>query len=161
MANPRATAAATILWLGCLATPALADVTGFLGVNTTPANRPVVGGAFSVSLLVIGFEGEYSQTTTDQTSGSPSLQTGMGNVFVQNPIPVGGIQVYVTAGGGIYREELGIEKTTDVGTNFGGGAKIELVSHIKLRVDYRVFKLAGSAKYATPKRLYLGLTLGL
>ena len=143
------------------ATPARADVTAFMGVNTTPANRAVTGGALGVSLLIVGFEGEYANTKGGDTVGAPSLQTGMGNIYVQNPIPLAGIQFYATTGAGLYREELGSLSSTTVAVNTGGGAKIELISHVKLRVDYRVFKLNGSATNPTPKRFYLGLTLSL
>src|SRR5436309_216650 len=156
----RAIATAT-LSCGLLATPAFADITGFIGANTTPANRSVVGGALSVSLLIVGFEVEYARTTQDLTSSAPSLQTGMGNLFVQNPIPIAGFQFYATAGGGLFHEELGTSGTTSFGANTGGGVKIELVSHVKVRIDYRVFKLAGGPKNPTPKRIYVGLSLSL
>jgi hypothetical protein len=156
----RAMAMATLLFT-LFATAAFADITGFIGANMTPANRPVVGGAFSVSLLVIGFEMEYAKTTIDLMSSAPSLQTGMGNLFIQNPIPIAGIQFYATAGGGLFREELGTDRTTNFGANSGGGAKIELISHVRLRIDYRVFKLAGNPKNPVPKRIYFGLSLGL
>jgi opacity protein-like surface antigen len=153
-------AALAVALAGLTATPAFADVTGFIGVNTTPANRTVFGAAVSVSALAIGLEGEYAKTTVDETSQAPSLQTGMANLFVQNPVPLAGLQFYATIGGGLYRESLGTSETTNVGGNVGAGVKIALVSHVKLRVDYRVFKLAGDAINPTPKRLYLGLSLG-
>ncbi len=141
--------------------PARADITGFIGANTTPANRVVTGGALSISLLVVGFEGEYAKTTADDVAGAPSLQTGMGNVFLQNPIPLAGIQFYATAGAGLFREELGAASTTNFGVNTGAGTKIELISHVKLRIDYRVFKLSGRPLNSVPKRIYVGLTLSL
>ena len=155
------TAVLAVALLALTATTAWADITGFIGVNTTPVNRVLEGGAISVSLLAFGFEGEYARTTADDVAGAPSLQTGMGNGFVQNPIPLMGITFYATAGGGIFKEELGTASTTSVGMNTGGGAKIEVVSHIMLRIDYRVFKLLGNPKNPTPKRLYIGLSLAL
>jgi opacity protein-like surface antigen len=153
------TIAASLVLLA--ATPARADITAFLGVNTTPANRLVTGGALSVSILIVGFEGEYAVTRSDDQAGAPSLKTGMANAFLQNPIPIKGLQFYVTAGGGLYNEALGPSSTTGLATNVGAGAKIELVSHVKLRIDYRVFNLAGSPLQPTPKRLYAGLSLSL
>ena len=153
-----------VAWAVCAvllaASPAAADVTGFVGVNTTPANRPVIGAALGAGALVIGFEIEYARTTVDETSRAPSLHTGMLNLFAQNPIPLAGLQLYVTFGGGVFREELGAARTTSVGGNAGAGVKIALVSHLRLRVDYRVFKLAGSPINPTPKRVYLGLSVG-
>ena len=143
------------------AMPARADVTGFLGVNTTPANRALTGGAVGVTLLVVGFEGEFARTRETTDVLAPALTTGMGNVFLQNPIPIGGFTFYVTTGAGLYHESLGTLSTTSVGINTGGGVKIALVSHVRLRVDYRVFKLSGSPLNATPKRIYLGLNLSL
>jgi hypothetical protein len=147
--------------LALTSAPAWADITGFIGVNTTPANRVLEGGAISMSLLAIGFEGEFARTTADEVVGAPSLITGMGNLFVQNPIPVMGLTFYGTAGGGIFKEDLGTASTTNVGVNIGGGAKIEVVSHVMLRIDYRVFRLQGSPINPTPKRIYLGLSLSL
>jgi hypothetical protein len=153
-----------VLVLGLIAaaaSPARADVTGFLGVNTTPANRTLVGGSLGVSLLIVGFEGEYAQTRESTDALAPSLQTGTGNVFVQNPIPIFGVTFYAITGAGLYHESLGPSSDTGFAVNTGLGAKIDLVSHVRLRVDYRVFKLAGSPKNATPKRIYVGLNLGL
>src|SRR5207244_1428278 len=42
--------------LSAMAAPAYADATGFIGANTTPANRLVKGAAIGFSLLIIGFE---------------------------------------------------------------------------------------------------------
>ena len=159
---PRARILVLFVLLQTLAAiPARADITAFIGVNTTPANRIVTGGALSVSLLVVGFEAEYAQTQPDDASAAPSLRTGMGNVFVQNPIPIAGIQFYVTTGGGLYREEVASSSTTNFGVNTGAGARIELISHVRLRVDYRIFNLRGAPRNATPKRIYVGLSLSL
>ena len=51
------------------------------------------------------------------------------------------------------------ESTTNVGTNFGGGVKISLLGPLRVRVDYRVFKLSGDAVYETPQRFYVGANL--
>ena len=82
-------------------TAAFADVTAFIGANTTPANRQVRGAAGGISLLIVAFEFEYAFTPDDPTVSAPSLKTGMGNVLLQTPFPVAGFQPYVTAGGGI------------------------------------------------------------
>jgi hypothetical protein len=65
-----------------VAAPARADVTGFIGADLTPTNRRVLGGAFGIGLLVIGFEGEYAFTPDDPKASAPSLTTGMGNVLL-------------------------------------------------------------------------------
>src|SRR5437867_9234752 len=98
--------------LALTATPARADVTGFIGANTTPANRQVRGGALGFGLLVIGFELEYAFTPDEPTASAPSLKTGMGNLVLQTPVAMFGFQPYFTTGGGFYQEELGAHSDT-------------------------------------------------
>jgi opacity protein-like surface antigen len=138
---------------------AFADVTGFLGANTTPANREVLGGALGFGLLIFGFEFEYAYTPDDPNASAPSLTTGMGNVLLQTPFPVAGFQPYVTAGGGLYHESLADHSDTSLGTNLGAGVKFTLVGPLRLRVDYRVFKLGSGALYSPAHRVYVGLNL--
>jgi hypothetical protein len=142
-----------------LAAPARADVTAFVGASTTPANRQARGFAVGGGLLVVGFEFEYANTVEDLSALAPSLKTGMGNVLFQTPFPFFGIQPYITAGGGIYREEFDTRRDTSVGINTGGGAKITLAGPIRLRVDYRVFKLGAQALHSPAHRVYAGINL--
>lgn len=139
---------------------AWADVTAFIGVNGSPSTRLVKGAAIGATLLVVGLEFEYAQTSEDPTEHSPGLQTGSGNVLVQTPLSVMGLQFYATAGGGLYRETLGTTSETNVATNAGGGVKVSLVGPLKLRVDYRVFKLAGQPTTSVAHRFYTGATIG-
>ncbi|MFN7980831.1 MAG: hypothetical protein U0Q11_03145 [Vicinamibacterales bacterium] len=139
--------------------PAWADGTIFIGTNTTPSNRSVRGGALGFGLLIVGFEFEYSSTTEDVKSGAPSLKVGSGNGLLQTPVAIFGFQPYVTAGGGIYRERLGSSTQTSVAPNVGGGVKINLAGPLRLRVDYRAFKLGSGARYSPSHRLYAGLNL--
>ncbi len=83
----------------------------------------------------------------------------MGNLLLQTPIPVLGFQPYVTGGVGIYRETLGEHHDTGFGVNTGGGVKISLIGPLRLRVDYRVFKLGSGALYSPAHRVYAGLNL--
>ena len=138
---------------------ALADVTAFIGANTTPANRQVRGAAGGISLLIVAFEFEYAFTPDDPSASAPSLKTGMGNLLLQTPFPVAGFQPYVTAGGGVYNESLGAHSDTNVGTNAGAGVKLTLVGPLRLRVDYRVFKLGSGALHSPAHRIYAGLNL--
>jgi Outer membrane protein beta-barrel domain len=141
------------------AVPARADVTAFLGANTTPANRQVRGGALAFGLIVIGVEIEYAFTPDDVTAKAPALKTGMGNLVLQTPIAVFGFQPYFTTGGGFYQEELGPHSDVGFGLNTGGGVKVSLAGPIRLRVDYRVFKLGSSALNSPTQRVYVGLNL--
>ena len=139
--------------------PARADATAFLGANTTPANRPVKGFAVGVGLIVVAFEFEYATTSDDAPATAPALKTFMGNVLAQAPIPILGFQPYFTTGGGIYRETLGTHQDTGPGTNVGGGVKMSLAGPLRLRVDYRLFKLGSGALNSPAHRIYAGLNL--
>jgi len=155
----RQLAAAAVLLL--IAAPARADLTGFIGANMTPANRQVLGGALGIGLLVIGFEGEYAFTPDDPTANAPSLTTGMGNLLLQTPVAIFRLQPYFTTGAGLYRETLGTHQDTSFGFNSGGGVKVSLIGPIRLRVDYRVFKLGSGALNSPVHRIYAGLNLKL
>ena len=144
-----------------IAAPARADITVFIGANTTPANRQVRGGSLGFGLLIIGFEGEYAFTPDDPRAAAPSLRTGIANVLLQSPVPFFGIQPYFTTGGGFYQEELGLHSDTGFALNTGGGVKVTLAGPIRLRVDYRIFKLGSGALYSPAHRIYAGLNLKL
>jgi opacity protein-like surface antigen len=146
-----------------IAAPARADITAFLGANTTPDNRPTRGFALGISILVIGFEFEYANTSdsSDPVTPAPSLKTGTGNLLLQTPVAIAGFQPYFTTGGGIYRETLGTRSDTSFSLNTGGGVKINLVGPLRLRVDYRVFKLGSGALYSPAHRVYAGLNVKL
>lgn len=140
---------------------AFADATLFVGANTTPANRMAKGFAVGVSLLVVGLEFEVTSTSDDAKAQAPSLNTGMGNLLLQTPFEIFGIQPYLTAGAGLYREKLEAQdhQQTNLAVSTGGGIKIGLVGPLRLRLDYRVFKLAGGALNSPAHRVYAGLNL--
>lgn len=158
MTHVRATALATLV-CGLIAAPAFADITAFIGANTTPANRQVRGLAAGIGLLVVGFEFEYANTTDDLAASAPSLTTGSGNIVFQTPVAFFGFQPYFTAGGGLYRETLGTHQDTSFALNTGGGVKIALIGPVRLRVDYRVFRLGSGALHSPAHRIYAGLNL--
>jgi hypothetical protein len=139
--------------------PASADITAFLGATTTPTNRQARGLAAGAGLLIVAFEFEYSSTAEDAKSGAPSLKTVSGNGLLQTPLAIMGFQPYVTAGAGGFRERLGERTTTSVVTNVGGGVKVTLVGPLRLRVDYRAFRLGSSARFSPSHRIYAGLNL--
>lgn len=139
--------------------PAYADATVFVGSTTTPANRTAKGFAVGAGLLIVAFEFEYSDSAEDMVELAPRLRSGMGNVLLQTPIPLAGIQFYVTTGGGGYRETFGARQETHIGVNTGGGVKISLLGPIRARLDYRVFKLQGEPLHSTVHRMYAGLNL--
>jgi len=145
------------VFLFSVASSARADLTAFLGANMTPANRQVRGGAFGSGLLIIGFELEYASTPEDPSAAAPSLKTGMGNVILQAPFQ--DFQPYITSGVGIFNESLGTHSETNFGSNAGGGVKIGLAGPVRLRVDYRIFKLGSGALNSPAHRIYAGLNL--
>ncbi|HVL65926.1 MAG TPA: hypothetical protein VM364_01560 [Vicinamibacterales bacterium] len=154
--------ATVLLAVAFLSLPARAwaDVTGFLGVNPTPSNRPLTGLAAGVGLLIVGFEFEYAHTREDADQLAPALQTYMFNGLVQTPFPIGGMQFYATTGGGVYRETLFDDTVTNVGVNVGGGVKMNLAGPLRLRLDYRIFTLRGTrVRHERPQRFYAGLNL--
>ena len=152
------TTVATLI-LTSVASPALADFTAFLEPNRTPTNRTARGAALGLSLLIIGFEFEYSDTPEDRAANAPSLRSGMFNLLVQTPLTISRLQFYATIGGGAYRERLDAHETTNVGGNVGGGVKISLLGPLRARIDYRVFTLRGSPLHDNPQRIYVGLNL--
>ena len=155
-------------WLAALLTaiglllipqPAAADITAFIGVTPTPESRAVRGLAFGFGLLIIGFEFEYASTVEDAAEALPSLHTGSGNILFQTPGEIAGVQLYGTTGGGFYRERLLTQQETHFSSNVGGGAKIRLAGPLRLRLDYRVFRLQGHPMHQTYQRFYAGVNL--
>jgi hypothetical protein len=147
------------LLLLCVPSRTFADVTAFLGVNTSPANRQVRGVAVGAGLLIIAFEFEYADTTDDPAAAAPALKTGMGSVLLQTPVAFMGVQPYFATGGGIYQEDLGAHSDRGIAVGTGGGAKITLAGPLRLRVDYRVIKLGSGALTSPTHRIYAGINL--
>ena len=114
------------------------------------------GFAIGFGLLVIGFEFEYANLSEDELEGIPGLQTGSGNILLQTPIEVSGFSFYGTAGAGMYRERLVIRQETHFASNIGGGIKVRLVGPLRVRADYRVFRLQGDPLLETYQRFYVG-----
>lgn len=154
---------AAVALLG-VASPARADLTGFIGATTTPTSRAAEGFAAGTGFLIVAFEFEYSATQEDLSSPqiAPALKTYMFNGLLQTPIPIARMQFYGTAGGGVYHETLSTDPTnnqTNLGTNIGGGAKIGLIGPLRLRLDYRVFTLHGNPRHTPVQRIYAGINL--
>ena len=138
---------------------AAADATAFFGRNSGGDDRSTVRGfAFGVSMLVVGFEFEYANSTEDQTLLRPSLRTTSGNVSAQT-FGLPGFQLYATTGAGIYRERLGNDQETALALNSGGGVKVNVRGPVRARIDYRIFSLRGNPRHKTVQRIYAGLNL--
>ena len=146
------------------AAPARADLTGFIGTTTTPTSRTAGGFSAGTGFVIVAFEFEFSSTKEDLTSPqiAPALQTYMFNGLLQTPVPIARTQFYATAGAGAYHETLStqpLNNQTNIGTNIGGGGKINLIGPLRLRLDYRVFTLHGSPRHTPVQRLYAGINL--
>ena len=149
-----------VLLAATIAKPVFADATLFVGPNQTPTNRPSAGVSLGLSLLIVGFEFEYASTQEDRLTNAPFLKTSMFNILIQTPFSsLAGLQFYATAGGGYYREEFVKSFETGLGSNVGGGVKVPLTGPFRLRLDYRLFSLKGSALHPRPQRIYAGLNL--
>lgn len=152
--------AVAVLALGLLVArpaPAAADLTGFLGVSSTPSSRSAKGVSIGIGLVIVGFEFEYSKISEDEQKAAPSLTTGSGNIVFMTPSFK--LQLYGTTGGGVYHEEWRNFGTTHFARNIGGGAKIALFGPIRARIDYRIFSLSGSPIVKRYQRVYGGLSL--
>ena len=158
-ASPFALVTLTCALFLASARTASADITAFIGITPTPQNHTVRGFAFGFGLLVVGFEFEYAGIVEDALEGLPALRTGSGNVLLQTPVAIHGVQLYGTTGGVAYRETLGTRQETHYGTNIGGGAKIRLAGPLRVRLDYRIFKLQGEPIHSTYQRFYAGANL--
>lgn len=145
---------ATCVLLGVPASAA-ADITAFFGAGHKPKTRTAKGLAVGISLIMVGFEVEYSDISEKDADAAPRLRTGMVNAIVQTP--TSGAQLYATAGVGAYRESLRDFQETNTGINIGAGLKLGLMGPLKMRVDYRFFKLRGDALTTTVHRVYAGL----
>ena len=155
----RGIARVLVVSLGLLAisaVPARADISAFLGLSPTPERHTVKGFSGGLSLVIVGFEFEYSHLGEDTPQALPGLKTYSGNVLVQTPVEVKGTQFYATAGAGGYQEYLGPQDETHVSLNFGGGIKVRVLGPVRLRLDYRVFRLKGEPLYPTYQRFYAG-----
>lgn len=141
------------------AKPAAADLTAFVGSTQSLSERTATGVAIGLSLAIIGFEFEYSNTSIDSPRGKAEMKSSMFNLLVQSPFPISRLQFYGTIGGGLYREELGRSRDTGLGSNMGAGVKVSLMEPIRLRLDYRSLRLGKQSSSRTIQRFYAGLTL--
>ena len=110
----------------------------------------------------MAFEFEYSSTAakTRSTACAVAQDRHRATCCCRRRFAIFGFQPYFTAGGGrLLTSSIGTRRETGFAPNTGGGVKISLAGPLRLRVDYRVFKLSGSALYSPSHRFYAGLNL--
>ena len=137
----------------------LADATAFLGSHPGPEGGSLRGAALGISLRVLGLEFEYADTVRAGDAEAPSLRSGMVNLLLETPRRPPRPQIYASVGGGVYRERGAATAGAGFARSAGGGIKIPLPGPLRLRVDYRVFSLRGSARGGLPQRIYAGVNL--
>ena len=150
-------AAAAVLAGGAmvlLPSPAQADITAFIGSIRTAHSQNVRGVAVGGTLIVVGLEFEYANAPEDVAM--PGLSTGTVSALFRTP--TGRIQIYGTAGVGMYRETLGALTNTNTTGCVGGGVTIGVAGPLRVRIDYRVITLKNSMTpdTSTRQRVYAG-----
>ena len=138
--------------LATTAVPARADITAFIGLTPTPERHALKGFSVGAGLIIVGWEFEFASIGEDVVNSLPGLKTYSGNFLVQTPTST---QLYATTGVEAYRENLGPLQETSFGTNIGGGVKLKLVGPLRVRADYRIFKLQGSPIHSVYQRFYV------
>ena len=146
----------TLVILAASAAPARADITAFIGLTPTPARHTLKGFSVGAGLIIVGWEFEFAHVGENTDEGLTGLKTYAGNFMVQTPTKT---QLYLTTGVEGYRENLGAAQETYFGTNIGGGVKMKLAGPLRLRADYRIFKLQGSPIHDVYQRFYVGANL--
>jgi hypothetical protein len=155
--------AAVVAVLAGTARPASADITAFLGFTPTTTSRGARGLAIGGGVMFFGFEFEYASISEATEIGrdglpAPALKTGTVNLLLQT-LPIAGVQIYGTGGGGYASESrLGVSNGHFV-SDLGAGVKVRVFGPLRLRVDYRVFRLRGTPLVDTYHRFYAGANL--
>ena len=148
--------------LGLLAltpTPALADLTAFIGANATPTNRPVRGFAGRRELSHPGVRVRVREHDRRSRYRRPVPSNRDG----QSPRAdaLSGFGIAVLRHG--WRRTLSRAPRRSPGDPRGrehrGGVKISLAGPLRLRVDYRFFTLRGKPLHPRSQRVYAGLNL--
>jgi hypothetical protein len=114
-----------------------------------------------------GVEIEYWGTLGSARSAKQSTSGGMIINFIVKPMTIGNQQVFFVAGPiGMLVEKFGNERGAGVmnASDIGGGIIRQVVTGVRLRLDYRLFFLAKYDDVAPstkhPQRLSAGLSVG-
>ena len=140
-----------------------ADVAVLPGLMTLNHPRPAIGVAFGHAPSVAGFEIEYLGTLGGKSADHSRAGGIFGNLIVQ-PVVIGNLQPFAIVGFGLWGETFADGAGTgEMGAkDIGGGVKVLLTEHLRLRLDYRLFLLGdavdGSRLPSTrrPQRISVG-----
>ena len=135
--------------------PALADATVFAGTQRSPSGGALGGVALGISLPVGGIEFEYAEAWT--VDGP--LRTGMVNLLLRIPREAVRLQLYASAGAGVYRDRGAANGGSGLAGGVGGGILIPLPGPFGVRLDYRVLGLRRPERGDRPQRIYAGVNL--
>jgi hypothetical protein len=142
--------------------PAYADLNAFTSLAT--GTRPTFGWSFGRANEAVGFEVEYAGFPSARDA-RPLIGTIGASAIIQMPPRHNGIRWYGTVGFGIYGESLA-DRGGSSGNNRNGGVgvKLPLAGLLKVRVDYRYFRLHADEPGTRPQhtdshRLSAGLTI--
>jgi len=141
------------------------NLTAFAGAAMTPDAHAVSGIGVGVRPQPgpVSIEFEYSRSQIDRARSVPSIMTLAANFLVQVPVRQSRFELYGAFGLGFYVLQPDRQSgDADSAWNFGGGAKVTLAGPVKLRMDYRVFRLAPipGRHHSDLRRLSLGIVAG-
>lgn len=122
---------------------ARADATVLVGLTSVEGLRPSFAWSFSYRPSAVGVEVEYLSTKPgDYTAGGV-----FASVIVQ-PVTISNMQIFVLGGVGVWGEGVEGGKRTGLlgAANVGGGVLVGLVGPLRLRLDYRLFRLGEVSK---------------
>jgi hypothetical protein len=142
------------------------NLTAFAGAAMVPDAHAVSGIGVGVRPQPgpVSIEFEYSRSRSDPTRPVPAIVTLAGNFLVQVPVRQSRFELYGAFGVGFYvlQPDPQSGEDADSAWNFGGGAKVTLAGPLKLRIDYRVFRLAASPgrHHSDLRRLSVGIVAG-
>ena len=144
-----------------------ADAAVLFGLMTVNGARPAIGVAIGHAPSVVGFEIEYLGSWGGDAADRSVTGGIFGNLIVQ-PVVVGKLQFYGIVGFGMWGESFDDNTGTGLfgAKDLGGGAKVRITDHLRLRFDYRLFLLGdpsdASRQPSTkrPQRIAVGMHVG-
>ena len=162
--NTRLSTIHAAVWALCLGTaaPAYADLNLFAAVSTPTG--PSFGWSFGRADEPVGFEVEYAGLPSSRDTRR-SIGTFGASAIIQLPPMDNGARWYGTVGLGMYGLSLPNGDGSGGETrNAGLGVKLPLDGRLKIRIDYRYFRLrAGEpgmhSRHTDSHRLSAGLTV--